>query len=104
MQPYSVTIYWKAVEQYFTVVLFVFIQFAISENLSSLALMFLYISLPSPAKQQREMTKFKACWRTGPHVGEVCIFLPYLNAVSINLVSAYVAHNVRVELIGIIAE
>ena len=51
--------------------------------------MFLYISLPSPAKQQREMTKFKVFWRTWAHDGEFFIFLPYLNAVSINSVPAY---------------
>ena len=31
---------------------------------------FLYISFPSSAKQQREMTSFKFFWRTGTHEGE----------------------------------
>ena len=67
------------------------------------AFMFLYISLPSPAKQ-REMTKFKVLWRTWAHDGEFFIFLPYLNAISINLVPTYFTHNVHVERIGIIAK
>ena len=33
-------------------------------NSSARAFYVLYISLPSPAKQQREMTKFKVLWRT----------------------------------------
>ena len=66
--------------------------------------MFLYISLPSSAKQQREMTKFKVFWRTWAHDGEFSIFLPYLNAVPINLVPGYFAHIVQVERIGIIAK
>ena len=42
--------------------------------------MFWYISLPSSAKRQREMTKFKVLWRVGAH------------AVYINLVPKYFAH------------
>ena len=36
-------------------------------NYCARAFMFLHISLPSPAKQQREMAKFKVFWRTRPH-------------------------------------
>ena len=68
------------------------------------AFMFLYISLPSPAKQQCEMTKFKASRRTSAHDGEFFVLLPYLNAVSINLVPAYSVHNEQVEQIVIIAK
>ena len=50
------------------------------------------------------MTKFKVFWRTRGHDGENFIFLPYLNAGSINLVPAYFAHNVQVERIRIIAK
>ena len=59
--------------------------------------MFLYISLPSSAKQQREMTKFKILWRTWAHDGEFFILLSYLNAVPINLVPEYFAYIVQVE-------
>ena len=39
------------------------------------AFMFLYISWPSPAKQQRQMTKFKVFWRMYTHDGEFFHFL-----------------------------
>ena len=52
----------------------------------------LCISMPSAAKQQREMTKFKD--------GGFFMFFSYLNAVSINLVPAHFAHNVQVERSG----
>ena len=61
--------------------------------------MFLYITLPFSAKQQREMTKFKVWWRTWAYDSEFFILLPYLNAIPINLV----AYIVQVERIGIIA-
>ena len=54
--------------------------------------MFLYISFPSSAKQQREMTKCKVFGRTWAHDGEFFIFLPHLNAVPITLVPGYFAH------------
>ena len=38
------------------------------------------------------------------HNGEFFIFLPYLNAVPINLVFGYFAHIVQVERTGIIAK
>ena len=67
--------------------------------------MFLYISLPSPAKQQREMTKFKVFFGEREHTTvNLSFFLAYLNAVSMNLVPAHFAHNVQVERIGIIRE
>ena len=66
--------------------------------------MFLYVSLLSLGKQQREMTKFKVFWRTCAHDGEFFIFLPYLNVVSIDLVPAYFSHDVQVKRIGIIAK
>ena len=47
------------------------------------AFMFLYISLLSPAKQHREMSKLKFFGR------EFFMFPPYLNTVSINLVPAH---------------
>ena len=50
-------------------------------NSSARAFYVLYISLPSSAKQQREMTKFKVLWRTWAHDGEFFILLPYLNAI-----------------------
>ena len=66
--------------------------------------MFLYISLPSSSKQQRQMAKFKVLWRTWAHDGEFVILFPYLNAIPINLVPGYYAHIVQVERIGIIAK
>ena len=66
--------------------------------------MFLYISLPSSAKQEHEMTNFKVLWRTWAHDGEVFILLPYLDAIPIDLVPGYYAYIVQVERIGIIAK
>ena len=66
--------------------------------------MFLYLSLPSPAKQQREMTKFNDFRRMEAHDGGLFILFPYLNAVSVNLVPAYFAQNVQVERVGIMAK
>ena len=43
-----------------------------------------YISLPYSAKQQREMTKFKALWRTCTHDGESLIICLNVKAVPIN--------------------
>ena len=51
-------------------------------NRSAHALYVLYICLPSSAKQQRQMTKFKVLWGMRAHDGEFFILLPYLNAVS----------------------
>ena len=51
--------------------------------------MFLYISFPSSAKQQHEMTKFEVLWRMWAYDGEFFILPPYLNAVPINLVVGY---------------
>jgi len=42
---------------------------------------FLYISLPSSAKQQREMTKFKVLWRTWTHDSEFSFLYLNCNAV-----------------------
>ena len=77
----------------------------ISKNKSSArAFYVLYISLPSSAKQQREMTKFKVLWRTRAHDSEFFILLPYLNAIPSNPVPGYYAYIVQVERIGIIAK
>ena len=54
--------------------------------------MFLYISLLSSVKQQREMIKFKVLWRTRAHDSEFFFLLPYLNAVPINLAPGYFVH------------
>ena len=43
-------------------------------NRSARAFTFWYISLPSSAKQQREMTTIEVLWRTWTHDGEFCIF------------------------------
>ena len=42
---------------------------------------FWYISLPSSAKQQREMTKFKVLWRARAHDGKFSFLCTNLNAV-----------------------
>ena len=40
----------------------------------------LYISLPSSAKQQREMTKFYVFWKTPAAMANISYFLLELNA------------------------
>ena len=61
--------------------------------------------MPSRAKQQREMTtEIQGFLENGADDGERFIFLPFLNAVSINLVPAYYGHNVQVERIAITAK
>ena len=65
---------------------------------------FWYISLPSSAKQQREMAKFKVLWRTWTHDGEVFIFFLNLNATPTNLVPGEFAVFVEVERLEITAK
>ena len=53
-------------------------------NRSAMSFKFWYISLPSSAKQQREMTKIKVLWRTQD--SEFFILFLNLNATRNNLV------------------
>ena len=56
------------------------------------------------SKTTTEMTKFKVLWRALAHDGEFLIFLPYLNAVPINLVPGYFGPIVEDLSTGIIAK
>ena len=55
-------------------------------NQSARAFIFWYISLPSSAKQQREMTTLKVLWRTSTDDGEFFNFFLNLDATPINLI------------------
>ena len=55
-------------------------------NRSACAFYIWYISLPSSAKQQREMTTFMVLWRRRMHDGELLIFFLNLYTTPTNLV------------------
>ena len=65
---------------------------------------FWYISLPSSAKQQREMTKFEVFSRTWAHNGKFFFRFLYFNTVHSNLGPGQLASIFHVKQIGIIAK
>ena len=67
-------------------------------------LTFWYISLPSLAKQQREMTKFYVFSGTWAHDGKVLFLFSYFTAVHSNLVPGQFASILQVKQISIIAK
>ena len=64
----------------------------------------LYISLPSSAQQQREMTKFYVFSRTWAHDGKVFFLFPCFNAVHSNLVPGQFVSILQVKQISIISK
>ena len=62
-----------------------------------------YISFPSSAKQQREMTSFKGFLGTGNIRRWIFLSLPKLSAVPTNSVPGQFGHNRQLKRVGIIA-
>jgi len=65
---------------------------------------FLYISLPSSAKQQREMTKFKVFCRTLTHDSEYSFFYLNCNAVLTESAPGLFGYNRQIERAETIAK
>ena len=63
-----------------------------------------YISLPSSAKQQHEMTSFKVFWGTGTQHGEFFFLFLNLYIVPMNSVPRQFGYIRQVKQVGIIAK
>ena len=62
---------------------------------------FLSISLPSSAKQQREITKFEVLWRTSALGDKFSFFSPKLSATSNGFIPEGLPHLCHIKKLGI---